>query len=268
MRKNILLKICYDGSAFHGWQRQEGLPTVQGRLESILELIYGTKIELEGSGRTDAGVHALGQTATFYAESNLPVERLPKVMNDLLSEGKYGGGYKSGAIKVICAQEVPEDFHGRFNCRKKTYEYRLKLGGGSIFSRNYEYSVYEPLNVKLMEEAACNLIGTHDFRAFQSSGGTPKKSTVRTIYNVEFAYEPERHGDGENEYTNGGDVIIRITGSGFLYNMVRIIVGTLVDIGHGKIPADAVERMLKSGMRSMGGHTAPPEGLYLKEVFY
>ncbi|MDR1815346.1 MAG: tRNA pseudouridine(38-40) synthase TruA [Clostridiales Family XIII bacterium] len=254
--RNVLLTIAYDGTGFSGWQRQPERRTVQGELERVLAHVTGTEILLNGTSRTDAGVHALGQRASFAGEYGIPAERIPVAVNNLLED-----------IRVLAAEEVPAAFHARFDATGKTYLYRIGISDGSaaptmngrvfrdLFLRNYFYWLQETPDVGKMEAAARFLTGTHDFAAFQAAGGTPRESTVRTVRDIVIIKE-------------GNNIDIEITGDGFLYNMVRILVGTLVETGLGRRAPEDAARVLASGDRRNAGHTAPPQGLYLKEVFF
>lgn len=206
--RNIKLIIEYDGKGFNGWQKQPNKPNIQGEIENAIERITGERVELYASGRTDAGVHAIAQTANFKTNSNIPIEKLCLAINSQLK--------KSIVIKE--AKEVEEDFHCRYNCKGKKYRYVINnsLNGSAIY-RGLEYHMPIKLDVEKMKEASKFFIGTHDFKAFKSSG-TSSKSSVREIYTAEVIEDGER-------------IKIELTGSGFLYNMVRIISGTLVDVG-------------------------------------
>ena len=250
--KNILLKIAYDGTGFCGWQRQPGSRTVCGELESVLKSITGLDIKLDGTSRTDAGVHALGQCASFRSEIQIPVENLARAMNNALAKDRLEG---VGEIRVIEAKEMPEDFHARFSSKGKRYIYRIRHGQEpDVFLRNYCYQVSKTLDVAAMAEAAVYIVGERDFACFQSAG-SPKESTVRTVYDLSVS------GDDR-------DILISVSGNGFLYNMVRIIVGTLVEVGLGKRTPGSLQETIASCDRQKAGHTAPPQGLYLDEVFY
>lgn len=255
LEKNVLLTIEYDGTCFHGWQRQEGLRTVQGQLEDALSKVCRFDVTIDGTGRTDRGVHALGQRATFSGDFGIPVERLPRAVNNILAGGRSSGGDKIGDLRIVEAQQVPMDFHARFSCRGKTYRYVISTGEVDIFRRNYSYHIWRPLDILKMRQASAYITGTHDFACFQAAGGTPRLTTVRTVYDL-------------NIKEQGTDIIIDVTGDGFLYNMVRIIVGTLVDVGHGKISPEALADIIESGDRTKAGHTAPAEGLYLYKVYF
>ena len=256
MKKNILLTIAYDGTDFHGWQRQPDKRTVQGHLESVLSGLLETEIVLNGTSRTDAGVHALGQRASLRADISIPIEKLAFVVNNALCS-REKGSLALSPIRIVSAAEKPADFHARFDARGKTYIYKIKNTQKiDIFSRNYVYHVDKPLDTEAMKRAAKALTGTHDFKSFEASGGSERETTVRTIFALDVMT------DGE------GNIELHVTGDGFLYNMVRIITGTLVDIGLGKLDADAAADILKQKDRAAAGHTAPPYGLYLAEVYY
>ena len=172
---------------------------------------------------------------------------------------------RTAPIRIVAAEEMPSDFHARFDCKGKTYVYRIKNSNEmDIFQRNYTYHVSKPLDVDAMKEAVKALIGTHDFKSFESSGGNPRETTVRTIFDAEVSIVNEGISTGDL----AGDIEFRVTGDGFLYNMVRIITGTLVDIGLGKIPKDNMKAIIEAKDRTVAGHTAPPYGLYLAEVYY
>lgn len=243
--KNIRLTIEYDGKDFNGWQKQPNKLNIQGEIERAIEEITGEKVDLIASGRTDAGVHALAQMANFKTNSNLPVEKYPIALNTKLKK----------SIRIQKAEEVEEDFHSRYHCKQKTYRYVINNSeqGSSIY-RNLEYFVPNKLNVEKMQEAVKYFEGEHDFKAFKASG-TSSKSSVRIIYKAKI----EKQGDR---------IIIELTGNGFLYNMVRIIAGTLVDVGLGKIGPDEIPEIIENGERSRAGKTLPPHGLYLVKVEY
>lgn len=255
MEKNILLTIAYDGAGFSGWQRQPDKLTVQGYLENTLTALFKRDIVLNGCSRTDAGVHALAARASFKAELGLPTEKIPMVVNNALC-GREKGPFAIAPIRILDAEEMPLDFHARFDCKGKKYVYKISNSNEvDVFSRNHVYHVAKPLDVNVMKQAAEALIGTHDFKSFESSGGNPRETTVRTIFDVEVTEED-------------GHIEIAVSGDGFLYNMVRIITGTLVDIGHGKIAPEDMKKIVEAKDRTKAGHTAPPYGLYLAEVYY
>ncbi|MBR0140530.1 MAG: tRNA pseudouridine(38-40) synthase TruA [Firmicutes bacterium] len=258
--KNILLTIAYDGTNFSGWQRQPGSRTVCGVLEEQLSDLLGCPVKLDGTSRTDAGVHALGQRASFKAVCPVPTEKLAKVLNDRLAKDRLEG---VSDLRVLNAREMPEGFHARFSSRGKRYIYRiLNSPDRDIFKRNYFYQISESLDLEAMRAAAAHVVGEHDFACFMSSGSTPQESTVRNVYRLDVDELPAE-GPG-----NSREIRITIEGSGFLYNMVRIITGTLVEAGKGRRSPESVREAIESKDRSKAGHTAPPQGLYLAEIFY
>jgi tRNA pseudouridine38-40 synthase len=243
--RNIKLTIEYDGKDFNGWQKQPDKLNIQGNIEKVISEITKEEIELIGSGRTDAGVHAIGQVANFKTNSNIPIEKFAIAINSRLKK----------SIIIKKAEEVPERFHSRYNCKKKTYRYIINNSDmGSAIYRNLEYNIKMPLNLENMKKASKYFEGEHDFSAFKASG-TSSKSSVRTIYSADVKKENER-------------IIIELTGNGFLYNMVRIISGTLVEVGLGKIRPEEIKDIIDSKNRQMAGKTLPPYGLYLVEVNY
>lgn len=220
--KNILLTIEYDGKDFNGWQKQPNKLNIQGEIERAIEEITGEKVDLIASGRTDAGVHALAQMANFKTNSKLPVEKYPIALNTKLKK----------SIRIQKAEEVEENFHSRYHCKQKTYRYIINNSGqGSSIYRNLEYFIPNKLDVEKMQEAVKYFEGEHDFKAFKASG-TSSKSSVRTIYKAKVEKQGER-------------IIIELTGNGFLYNMVRIIAGTLVEVGLGKIKPEEISEIIE-----------------------
>ena len=258
MERNFLLTIEYDGSGYSGWQRQPDVRTAQGELEAVLSHVMGKSIQVNGTSRTDAGVHALGQQASFHGEFGIPTDRIQTAVNNLLA-GK-GGGYgklgRVGDMRIVKVEEKPAEFHARFDSLGKRYRYIIGNGPDvDIFRRNYAYQITDPLDEAAMQEAALHIMGTHDFACFQASGGNERETTVRTIYSLTVKRQ-------------GNDVVLEVTGDGFLYNMVRIITGTLVEVGLGKRKPEELAAVIESCDRRNAGHTAPAEGLYLVEVFY
>lgn len=256
MGKNVLIRIEYDGTGFSGWQIQPDARTVQGEIEHVLRYIAGHDVHIHGTSRTDAGVHALGQCATFDWDTNMPVEKLPEVMNRRFGAGGAGRSGAPGDIRILSAEVMPEDFHARYSCKGKTYRYIIDKTG-DIFLRNraFQYPGAGSLDIDKMREAAAYITGTHDFKCFETAGGTPRETTVRTISSLEIT---------EDE----GSVFIEVTGDGFLYNMVRIITGTLVEAGDGRRDPESVRDAIESRDRGRAGFTAPPQGLYLKEIYF
>lgn len=266
MEKNILLTVSYDGTPFSGWQRQPGRMTVQGELERAVSELVGRPVKINGCSRTDAGVHALGQRAGFSEDISIPVENIRRALNDMLP----------GSIRIVSCEEKPEGFHARFDSRGKTYIYRIVNGPmKDPFERNYCYHVRRPLDVDKMRRAAAFIEGTHDFACFQASGGQERETTVRTIYELDIEEEKRRpflpagrEADDADGYFGGKEIVLSVTGDGFLYNMVRIITGTLVDAGLGKILPENLPDIIEGKDRRKAGHTAPARGLYLAEVYY
>ena len=243
--RNIKLVIEYDGKDFNGWQKQPNKLNIQGEIENVIANITKEEVELIASGRTDAGVHALGQVANFKTNSQIPIEKFPIAINSQIKN----------SIRIKSAEEVDERFHSRFNCKRKTYRYVIDNSKyGSAIYRNLSYHVPTKLNVEKMKKAIKYFEGEHDFKAFKSSG-TSSKSSVRTIYKAII--------NEKNE-----NIIIELTGNGFLYNMVRIIVGTLVEVGLGKIEPKEIPDIIESKDRQRAGKTLPPQGLFLLEVEY
>ena len=228
-----------------GWQKQPTKLNIQGEIERAIELITGEQVDLTASGRTDAGVHAIGQVANFKTNSNLPTEKFTIAINSKLKK----------SIRIQKAEEVEERFHSRYNCKQKTYRYIINNGEqGSAIYRNLEYYVPIKLDIEGMKKAIKYFEGEHDFKGFKASG-TSSKSSVRKIYKANIIEEGERIG-------------IELTGNGFLYNMVRIIAGTLVEVGLGKIKPEEITSIIESRDRTRAGKTLPPHALYLVKVEY
>ena len=245
MSKRVLLTIEYDGSAYCGWQRQLNGPSVQQKVEEALFKVTGERIGIIGASRTDAGVHALGQRAHFDMESAIPADKLPFALNTKLPRD----------IRVTAGREVDEHFHARFDAAGKEYSYLIyNRRHPSALLRDHSAHVSVPLGVDVMERACRYLPGTHDFAAFQAAGGTAK-TTIRRIDSVSVG----RQGD---------EIRLVIYGTAFLYNMVRIIAGTLIYVGQGRLPEDAFARAIETGDRLQLGPTAPPQGLCLNRVDY
>ena len=244
--RNIKLVIEYDGKDFNGWQKQPNKLNIQGELErAIMEVTKENNIELNASGRTDAGVHALGQVANFKTNCNIPVEKIPIAINTKVKK----------SIVVKSAEEMPERFHSRYNCKQKTYRYIINNSEfGSAIYRNQECHIPQKLDIDAMRKAIKFFEGEHDFKGFKASG-TSSKNSVRKIFKTNIEVHEDR-------------IFIELTGSGFLYNMVRIISGTLVDVGLGKITPDSIPQIINSGDRTQAGKTLPPQGLYLLKVEY
>jgi tRNA pseudouridine38-40 synthase len=247
--RRIKIQLSYDGTDYHGWQVQPGLRTIQGALEQVISEIEGTPVQVAGSGRTDAGVHALAQVAAFTIENPIPVENLVRALNRLLARD----------IRVLKAEEAHPDFHPRFQAKAKTYEYRiLRAEICPPFERRYVYHHPYPLRVEEMIAAAPLLEGEHDFTAFAASDDRddlPGNSKVRTILCSRVAQERDR-------------LIYRVTGSGFLKHMVRNIVGVLLETGKGNVDRVGILARLEPGCGIPPGPTAPARGLYLISVEY
>ncbi len=254
MERNVLLTIAYDGTEFHGWQRQPGLRTVQGELERVLSTLCDMEITVNGTSRTDAGVHALGQRASFTGDFSIPCDRIVLAGNNLLAGG--ANSRKAGDVKILSAEEAAPDFHARFSCRGKKYIYKMTTGADvDIFRRNYCWQIKDALDISLMNQAAEHITGTHDFKCFQAAGGEEKETTVRTVHSLEVLQ-------------SGNEMELHIEGDGFLYNMVRIITGTLVQVGMGRMDPGYLKVIVDGRDRTLAGPTAPPQGLYLAEVFF
>lgn len=261
--KNILLTIAYDGTNFCGWQRQPGQRSVQGELERVLSIICKEPIRISGTSRTDSGVHALRQRATFQGEFGIPIERIPIACNHLLT-GEGGRSKGTGDVRILEAKEMPEKFHARFDSLGKKYIYRISSSKNpEIFQRNYTYQIEKGLDLSAMQEAAKFFVGTHDFRCFMAMGGKEMESTIRTIYQVNVKKE-----SSEQKNNNKETFVIEVVGNGFLYNMVRIMTGTLVEIGLGKKNPQEAKKIVASKSRCFAGPTAPAHGLYLAEIYF
>lgn len=243
--KRIKLVIAYDGTAYCGWQLQPSCPTVEAEINKALSTLLGEEIQVIGASRTDSGVHALGNVAVFDTSSAIPAEKICMAVNQRLPED----------IRVMSSVEVASDFHPRRTVSRKTYEYRI-MNNRIVLptERLYATHIYYELDVELMQQAAAYLVGEHDYKSF-CSVKTQALETVRTIYQLTV--------------TKNVDIItISVTGSGFLYNMVRIIAGTLIEVGRGAYPPEKVASILKGCDRSLSGPTALPQGLRLMKIEY
>ena len=243
---NIRITIEYDGKDFNGWQKQKNKLNIQGEIERAIEIITGESVDLIGSGRTDAGVNALAQVANFkILELKIPIDRLIYALNSQLKK----------TIRIIKAEVVSDEFHSRYAAKRKTYRYTINNSiAGSAIYRNMQYHYPFKLDENLMDDGAKYFIGEHDFKAFKASG-TSNKSSVRKVYDARV-------------YRDGDLINIEVMGNGFLYNMVRIIAGTLLEVGEGKIMPSDIENIIKGGSRSNAGKTLPPSGLCLVSVEY
>ena len=244
--RNLRLDICYDGTRYRGWQRLPGRDdTIQGKLETTLSRILDEPVEVSGSGRTDAGVHALGQVANFHTESAMSVEEILEYCNRYLPED----------IAVVEVSEAAPRFHSRLNATGKRYRYRIINSQiPDVFWRRYATEEPEELDLDAMRKAAERLLGEHDFKAFTSAKKS-KKSTVRRIDEIRIERIENR-------------VEFVFTGNGFLHHMIRILMGTLLEVGKGIRTPESVSDILKSGDRAKAGALVPAKGLVLEEVFY
>lgn len=243
--KNIKLIIEYEGTNYWGWQTQNNLSTVQGEVKKAVDIATGEEIQLIGSGRTDKKVHALGQVANFITNSNIPGERYKYLLDFLLPDD----------ITIVDSEEVDIKFHSRFDAKKKRYRYMVyneKLP--SAIYRNFSYHVKDDLNIEDMVEASKYFIGTHDFTSFKVSK-TIKPNNIRTIYDI-------------NIEKKGSIIEFTFEGNSFLHNMVRIMVGTLIYVGNGKINKNEIPKIILERNRDKAGVTAPPQGLFLEKVYY
>lgn len=243
--RNIKLIIEYDGTNYGGWQKQKNNKTIQETIEKAIKQLTQEEVELTGSSRTDAGVHAKGMVANFYTESSIPSDRFREAINTKLPDD----------IGIILSEEVEEGFHARYNSKGKTYRYSIVNRYEKVcIGRQTSYQVKDKLDLKLMREACKYFIGKHDFKAFRTEGSSVK-TTIRTISQLEII-------------NNNNNLDIIITADGFLYNMVRIIVGTLVEVGKGKIKPKDIDDIIKSKDRTKAGPCAPAKGLCLEKVYY
>lgn len=245
MGRNIKLTLRYDGSAFHGWQFQPNCVTVEEEMKKACARILGEQVKLHSCSRTDAGVHANMFCCNFRTDSDRDNSKLMLGLNAVLPE----------SVAVYACDDVPDDFHARYDCKGKEYVYKIWNGAQrNPFYGNYALHFPKHLDESFLDSQAKHFIGTHDFLSFCASGSTVK-STVRTVFDCGVTREGEL-------------VIFRVRGDGFLYNMVRIMVGTLLDISNGKIEKDSIEKIILSNNRENAGITAKPQGLYLNKVFY
>ena len=243
--RNLRLDICYDGTRYRGWQRLPGVEnTVQGKIETALSRILGESVDISGSGRTDAGAHALRQVANFHCNSDIPCDQLLQELGRYLPED----------IGIYSCREVSERFHARLNAQSKTYCYRIwNSDKPCVFERRFVYVVQEKLNLNKMRRAAEFLLGEHDFSAF-CANKKMKKSTARRIDSIDIE-------------KTGEEIRITVSGNGFLYNMVRIVVGTLLEVGMGRRSAESVPALFGAA-REEAGYLVPAQGLCLMEVTY
>lgn len=243
--KRILITVEYDGSGYYGWQKQPSKPTIQGEIENALYKITGQNIEIFGSGRTDAGVHALNQKAHFDLSLPIPISKLAQILNNQLPD----------TIVIKDAQEVDSDFHARFSLKKKIYMYKIfNSDFKDAFLARTSGRIWQELDIKKMEKASKLLIGKHNFKGFASSN-TCTENFERTIFDIKIKKDKDF-------------IYVIVEGNGFLYNMVRIIVGTLVDYSLDYLTLDDIKLALENGDRSKAGRTMPACGLYLKDAIY
>lgn len=244
--RNLKLTIEYDGKRYLGWQRLgDSEKTIQGKIEKVIQQLTGETIEIIGSGRTDAGAHAKGQVANFKTTSTLSEDEFLTLFNRYLPDD----------IVVKEVVEVPERFHARYNAKGKQYSYYVWNDAiPTAFERYHSFQVVEPLDLAKMEAACEKLVGTHDFLGF-SALKKSKKSTERTIDEITITQE-------------GSMLHFTFVGNGFLYKMVRILMGTLIEIGAGRLPLEVIDQVLANKIRSEAGETAPAQGLFLDEVYY
>ena len=250
MSRNIALKIAYDGTNYHGFQRQlpitKSTLAIQNVLEDKLQKIFGDKIELAAAGRTDAGVHALGQVVNFHTNGTIPVDKIPIAASGLLPND----------IVVVDAWEVAADFSARHSAKSKIYVYRILTGKVSNpFINRYAWHIRYPLDIEAMKSALSLIIGKHDFSAFRAAGGAPM-SPIRTIFEAQINSIPDNQ------------LLIKIHANGFLYHMARNIVGSLIAVGRGRFSVGKFKEIFDSQDRKKAAPTAPPQGLCLYEVFY
>lgn len=244
--KNFKIVLQYEGTRYDGWQRQVNTEhTIQGRLEKVLTRMAGEPVTINGAGRTDAGVHAQGQVANFILKQSFEPEAVTDYLNRYLPDD----------IRCLSTEEVPPRFHSRLNAKGKIYVYRIETGAKKdVFVRRTQYGLGRELDVEAMRQAAGYLCGTHDFKSF-CANKRMKKTTVRTIERIAI-------------YRDKSLVVLNIAGDGFLQQMIRIIAGTLIEVGLGTRRPDSMTELLAAKKRQMAGYTAPAEGLCLEAVFY
>jgi tRNA pseudouridine38-40 synthase len=246
MPKNFKLTIEYDGTDFYGWQRQKNERTVQAEIETAITTMTGQTVTLIGSGRTDAGVHALGQVANFHCDTDLSPEIFQKGLNSLVSAD----------IVIKGCEAAPKTFHSRFDAKSKTYHYHiLNCDPPPAIGRQYVWFIRKKLDLGWMRAAIGHIIGAHDFKAFEGAG-SPRSSTTRQVMRAELVEKEQ------------GRFVFEIEADGFLRFMVRNLVGTLVEVGDGNITPDNFNNILLSKDRNLAGATAPPHGLFLMKVKY
>ena len=265
MTRRILLRVAYDGTNYHGWQLQPNAATIEGELNRALCALTGEEIVVTGASRTDAGVHALGNVAVFDTTSRIPAEKFSYALNQRLPED----------IVIQSSKQVADDFHPRHCDCRKTYEYDILNRTFPLPAyRNTAYFLYGTLNIEAMRRACQAFLGEHDFASF-CAAGAQVQATVRTIYSLEVECRPLTEAGtpvppASGEAVNAADELltIRVKGNGFLYNMVRIIAGTLVEVGRGHIKPEEVAGIIAAKDRAKAGPTAPARGLRLVEIEY
>ena len=255
--RTLKITVAYDGAGYAGWQRQDGAATIQGLLEAALGEIEGRPVTVHGAGRTDAGVHALGQVASVRLIHSIDTASLARALNAKLPD----------AIRILCVDTVAHDFHARYAARSKAYQYRLSLGPvANPLERGHVWHVRQPLDLERMQQAGAILRGRHDFAAFLTGpGDTPPASTVRTITRLEIQRDAGPAWLGSPVCQT---MTVDVVGDGFLRHMVRAIVGTLVEAGAGRLSVEDVAAVLSSRRRERAGPTAPARGLFLVRVDY
>lgn len=258
--KRVMLTVAYDGTAYHGWQIQPNGETIESVLNRRLSQLLGENIEVVGASRTDSGVHAMGNVAVFDTNSPIPADKISYALNRRLPED----------VRIRKSQEVEAQFHPRRCSSRKTYEYRIYCASFPMpTKRLYSCFTYLPMNVDLMRQAASCLLGTHDFKSF-CSAQAQVETTVRQIDSLEIREEAVRGAGAGDEAAGSADreIVIRVAGRGFLYHMVRIIAGTLMEVGRGHIPPQEMKRILAAKERQEAGPTAPACGLTLVGIEY
>ncbi len=241
----IKCTVSYDGSSYVGWQAQAGLHSIQNEIEKALAIIHKKPVVIHASGRTDAGVHALGQVFHFDTELTITNEKWKQAINGLLPSD----------IWLLHAETVDGEFHARHSCIKKTYEYRFSCGEYEVHRANYCTQLRYPVDIERIKDACTVFLGTHDFGSFNTNGIEERPYQIRTIEQIELMQE-------------GHEYVLRFTGTGFLRYMVRMLVGSLLEVGRGRLEKETLQLWLEHPNKESCRHNAPAQGLYLKEVFY
>lgn len=256
MARRIKVTIQYDGSAYHGWQFQPSGTTIQGIIQDCIYQVTGERVRVVGAGRTDAGVHAIEQVAAFDVRSSMNISVIKRALNALLPSD----------VRVVHVEEVTADFHPRYSARGKCYVYLIaNMKDVPVFVRGYAWRVKEPLNLEAMRAASAHLLGRHDFSSFRAAGCASKHPlrTIREIGIERLCEAPFLCGGLKGEF-----IRISVEADAFLRHMVRTIVGTLVEVGRGNLRSEMVGDILERKERRLAGPTAPPQGLFLKKIFY